>query len=135
MTRDVQRLFVNRRGSLRIGPRDLVQIGVVCAPEEIAAANRGRVERTIAETQFQLVFAQRRDLVNTPAFFGFFRAAPAGGIKHYTIARFEGRGGECRIGRDDHTHRSARAHPADQHAAMARRAPITTVWWLVPLTK
>ena len=97
-------LFVNGRGGLCEGLGDAIEIVIVTTPHPIAGPNACTIDGPIRKTQPQLPIMQGGNAVNTPAFFGFLRAAPVGGIKHNAITQLKRRNLLIGLGCDDNAH-------------------------------
>ena len=114
----LHRLLAERRRRLRIHARRLVDIGIVRAPDQIAAADAIAMDRAVAEAQFAAL-----DLKDAPAFFRLLGTAPVGRIEHHAVARLERRHAVRLGGLDQNPAVGNLQHAPHQHAAMARGAP------------
>ena len=121
------RPLAHRRGCLGEQARGLFHVGIVGAPDQVAAPDAAALDDAVAETQLQLAFALF-DFENAAAFFGLFRAAPAGGVEHDAVARLERRQavGVARL--DQNAAGGYARHPAHQQPRWRGARPRTTAW-------
>ena len=114
-------LSQGRRG-VEVGSRGTFEVRIAGAPQQVAASDAGRVDGPIGEAQLHGARAAPH-VEDASALFGFFGAAPGGGIEHHPIARLQRHQRFGFAGRHrDRAGFDAR-HAAHQYAAMARSAP------------
>jgi hypothetical protein len=111
----LHRLLPKRCRRFRIHSGRLDYIGIVRAPNQIAAAYAIAMDHAIAEAQLPVF-----DLKNSPAFFRLLGTAPVGRIEYHAVTRLERRHTVC-FGRLDQNAAVGHLHHAPhQHAAMPR---------------
>jgi hypothetical protein len=109
-------LLAKRRHGLHIRPHQLVEIRIVRAPYQVAAADPAGIQHAVAEAQLQRALPLRH-LEEASALFGFLRTAPVGRIEDHAVAGLQGR---------------TRMRPGglDSHRSVgARHLPISTPRW------
>jgi hypothetical protein len=92
--RDCEGLLRERRGGLKIGAREAIEIRIVSAPDEITGTNPGEIEGAVGEAQLTRITGWKK-LIKTAALFGFLGTAPGSGVEYEAIAglkRSEARG-------------------------------------------
>ena len=114
----VDRLPPDRGGGFGVDPRELVDLGIVRAPDEIARADAAGIDRA----DWRSAVRSPSHFENAAAFFGFLRTAPVGRIEDDAVAGLERRDAVRVGGLDDDAAIGDPHHAAHQHAAMARGA-------------
>ena len=118
---------MERRGGFEKRADGFIQIRIVRAPNQVAAADAARIDGAVAESQLQLALAHRH-FEDAAALFRLLRAAPIGSVEDYAIAWLEGgeavRRGGRRNGFDHYVAIGDARYAAHQYPAMPRRAAI-----------
>ena len=104
-----------------------IEVGVVCAPNQIAGANAAEIHRMVCEGQLERTVELGRHVIDSASFLVFLRAAPIGRIEHNAITRLERSQFVSRRRRHIHLHIVNSGDSTDMHAAMARAAAVHDV--------